>query len=125
MVPNQDQILRRPWENPQCSKLRGSRAGWGRNSAEFLITAATYSFFGICGSSIPETANERTGGLKHPVALVATEALKVRVLNPDLLVRHCRSISLTICETYYYPVGIRESMCPFPGPDNAEWYGLL
>jgi hypothetical protein len=39
-------------------------------------------------------ANERTGGLKGPVALGASEALKILLLNPNQLAWHGRSISL-------------------------------
>src|ERR1700674_1461992 len=43
-------------------------------------------------------ANERTGRIKHPVTLGATEALKVLVFNPNQLPRHSRSISLSMCK---------------------------
>jgi hypothetical protein len=42
---------------------------------------------------------ERTGGLKPPVTLGATEALKLLALNPYQLAWHGRSIRLTMCKT--------------------------
>ena|ERR1700675_2216699 len=84
------------------------------------MTAATYSVFGlvalgcsaqrwaanslsrwasnVCFISFRDSRTSALEGLKHPVTLGATEALKVSFLNPYPLAWHCRSISLTMCK---------------------------
>jgi hypothetical protein len=52
--------------------------------------------------SIQGFVKERTRRLKHPVALGATEALKVLFLNPYQLAGHGWSIGLTMCKREQY-----------------------
>src|ERR1700675_3710447 len=88
--------------NDRCGLFRlwprGSRA-LDTNVGSKLFVALG---FVLLLHAIERFVKERTGWLKHPVALGATEALKARFLNPYLLAWHGWSIGLTLCKREQY-----------------------
>ncbi len=94
--------LSRKLLNDRCGLFRlwprGSRALDTNVSSKFFVALG----FVLLLHSIQGFVKERTGRLKHPVALGATEALKVLFLIPYQLAWHGWSIGLTMCKREQY-----------------------